>query len=376
MPMLNLPRVLLSWLSLAILAAAIWLLWDWSQGEMVARPDGVLVRVRPIDWRLGLGAGLLAWSFLGRLVVLALIPGKPDEPRRRLGAGEMIQGPQGAALRTDRHGAGARGGTVVLTHGWGLNSSIWTRTTEALKDRFSLMTWDLPGMGRSQRLRHYSIDALAEALGAVVGHCEGRVVLVGHSIGGMATQTFWRACPAALRARVAGLVLVNTTYHDPLDTMLGARFWRAIQKPVLEPLNMLAPLVSLLLWLSNWQSYLSGSAQLATRLVGFGRYASRGEVDFTTRLTCLSSPGVQARGNLAMMRWSAEEVLPRIDVPVLVIGGEKDILTLPRASRRMARTIPGAALREVEGVGHMGLLERAETYNQAIAEFAEAVLGG
>lgn len=378
MPVLTIPRVLAMWISLAVLAAALYLLWSWDNGQLVRDADGILRRVRGPDWRLYAGLALLAWSFLGRFVVLALIPGKAVEPRVHRGEGQMVGAAGNLEIRVDQFGHPAAP-TLVLTHGWGLNSTAWARTTAGLEDRFHLVTWDLPGLGRSKRPRddRYSIDRFAEALGSVIAVAgDGRVVLVGHSIGGMTTETLWRACPAALRRRVAGIVLLNTTFMDPLRTMWLHRLWTALKKPLIEPLNGLAIVFSPFLWLSSWQSYLSGSSQVAMRLAGFGRHASRGEVDFAARLACKASPAVQAKGNLAMLHWSAADLLPQIDVPVLIVAGERDIVTHPDASETMASAIPDARLIRVEGVGHMGFMERADVYNEAIADFAEAAFRG
>lgn len=189
----------------------------------------------------------------------------------------------------------------------------------------------------------------------------------------MTTQTFWRACPEDLRQRVAGVVLVDTTHEDPLRTMWLSPLWRALRWPVIEPMMWLTILLSPLVWLSSWQGYLSGSNQLVMRLTGFGRFATRGQVDFTARLACKGSPGVQAKGNLAMFRWKATEVLPTIHVPVLVLAGTKDIVTLPSASKLIADKAPRARLIQIEGAGHMGFMEQAEAYNEAIAAFADEV---
>ena len=112
------------------------------------------------------------------------------------------------------------------------------------------------------------------------------------------------------------------------------------------------------------------------RFTGFGRFATRGQVDFTARLACKGSPGVQAKGNLAMFRWKATEVLKAIDVPVLVLTGTKDIVTLPSASDFIAHTAPRAQLLHVEGAGHMGFMERSKVYNEAIARFAGEIFAG
>lgn len=80
-----------------------------------------------------------------------------------------------------------------------------------------------------------------------------------------------------------------------------------------------------------------------------------------------------AKGNLAMFRWDATQALPGITPPVLVIGGDKDIITKLQASETITAAVPDGRLQVVEGVNHMGFLERPEIYNEAIAMFAASV---
>ena len=108
-------------------------------------------------------------------------------------------------------------------------------------------------------------------------------------------------------------------------------------------------------------------------MTGFGRLATRGQLDFTARLASKGSPGIQAKGNLAMFRWKATQVLPSIHVPVPVVTGTRDLVTLPSASELIADTAPRARLIRNKGAGHMGFLERSEACNEAIAAFADEV---
>ena len=69
----------------------------------------------------------------------------------------------------------------------GLNSTAWWYTKRALGERFRLVTWDLPGLGRSKPPMDgkFTIDRFAQSLGAVVESVgAGPVVLVGHSATG------------------------------------------------------------------------------------------------------------------------------------------------------------------------------------------------
>ncbi len=64
-----------------------------------------------------------------------------------------------------------------------------------------------------------------------------------------------------------------------------------------------------------------------------------------------------------MFRWDATGALARISAPVLVLGGEIDLLTRPEASRTIAASTANAELEIIEKVGLMGFLERSDIYN-------------
>lgn len=371
MPLIPLVRLLIGLLSLAILAAAAYLLITWGLGDTILDADANPRRVRE-DWRLWMGLGLLAWSVLGRWLFLPLLTRPDVEPTRPVrGDGQMIAGYDGAELYVERHGP-QDGPILVLTHGWGLDSTIWAYAKRDLS-RFRLLTWDLPGLGRSRVHGPLSLETLAENLRAVVTLAGGRpVVLVGHSIGGMTIQTLARDHPQMFGREVAGVILLNTTFVNPLRTMILSPLMLALRWPVLEPLMHLARWLQPLAWLAAWQGYLSGSAHVANRL-GFGRYVTRSQLDHNTLLATRNPPGVLGRGNLAMFRWSAEAALPNLTVPTLVIGGDRDIVTKLEASRHIAHVAPGAHLAVVDGVNHMGFLERADLYNDAIAAFVDGL---
>ena len=241
MPIIFVPRAIMSLVSLLILAAAGYLIWSWFNGYDLRGVNGARLHEHGPSWRLYVGGGLLAWSLLGRAVVLALMPAGQDEPHEERSAAQTLTAPDGSVLHVEITGQPS-GPTIVLTHGWGLNSTAWWYTKHALQGRFRIVTWDLPGLGRSKPPRdgRFTIDRFAEALGTVVESVAGApIVLVGHSIGGMTTQTFWRACNEATRAKVSGVVLVDTTYQDPITTMWLSPLWRALRWPMIEPMMWL-----------------------------------------------------------------------------------------------------------------------------------------
>ena len=119
----------------------------------------------------------------------------------------------------------------------------WTVTSGTTSRRnwpsYRLIVWDLPGLGLSKQPDNhdYSLENLARDLDAVIALAGGRpVVLVGHSIGGMISLTHCKLFPQAMGTRVCGLVLVNTTYTNPVRTTSMAGLKTALQKPLFEPL--------------------------------------------------------------------------------------------------------------------------------------------
>jgi pimeloyl-ACP methyl ester carboxylesterase len=374
MPLLGLIRFFTTLLSLAVLVAAGYLLWSWYDGYLLRDTAGVLHRERE-GWRLWTGMGLLAWSFIGRSILLLLLARRDVRPTRAArGPGQTITSPTGSSLYVESHGpTGAP--PIIFTHGWGMDSTFWHYAKEDLGDRFRLVLWDLPGLGRSKAggSEAISLEAFATDLATLIERVGGQsVVLVGHSIGGITIQTLIRDYPQ-LQKRLAGVVLLNTTYTNPLKTMIFSGLLQTLQRPVLEPAMKLIMALQPLVWLSKWQSYLSGSSHLAQRF-GFGKFVTRSQLEHTTLLATRNPPGVLARGDLAMFHWDATGVLSRLYAPALVIGGDLDIVTKLEASRTIVDESDHATLHVVDDVNHMGPMERADLYNRMIGDFALQVL--
>ena len=366
---------LLNIAAVAVLAGAGWFGWTWYDGTSVQSLDGTVTTLRD-DWRLWTALALAGWSFLGRFIVLLFLArsdgaAEKSGPERR--HGRWIEGAPGASLYVERFGA-ATGPVLVMTHGWGLDSTIWRLMSKPLSQRYQIVTWDLPGLGRSKlKGSPVSLECFAENLKRVVSTVDGPVVLVGHSIGGMTIQTLVRDDPEMIAHDVRGIVLLNTTFTDPLRTIIFSPLLRALRFPVIEPIMGLMIVLQPLVWLSAWQGYLSGFAHLGNRL-GFGRHVTRSQLDHTALLPTRNPPAVQGRGNLAMFRWDATGALQKAGVPVLVIGGGMDIVTRLEASEAIVGDTPRFDLRVMPGANHMGFLECSDAYADAIAGFVDGLL--
>jgi pimeloyl-ACP methyl ester carboxylesterase len=391
---------LLGWV---VLAGGIYCLYEWADGvdstpvrlSAVERPaverqpaeadpavDAVpvetgqqLARDRQGGWPyLAAAIGLIGISFLGWLPATLLL-GKPGfgEPRAEgLGQDHVVERADGTRLHVQIQGP-KNGPTLVFTHGWSMDRTAWYYATRDLKDRFRMVFWDLPGLGKSQGPANgaYDIDKMAGDLDAVIQSAgRGPIILVGHSIGGMMSQTFCRLHAQQLGPRVAGIVLVHTTYTNPLRTAFLAPLWTALERPLIVPLNHLTVWLAPLVWLSNWQSYLNGSLHMFTRFASFAGNQTWGQLDYAARLAAKAWPGVVARGNLAMLEFDEQATLPQVEIPVLVIASQYDLMTRPSASERIDQLLPHAMYATVPA-GHLGLWEQHQRVYELIGEFAE-----
>lgn len=360
-------------LSLLLLGSSGYLLWRWwehyQRDDPAARDpgDGSYYLTYLLT-----GLALLLLALLGRSLFLLLRRRGEDEPSAaRNGTVHRLARPDGSELQVESYGP-ENAPPIILTHGWGTNSTEWYHSKRALAKDFRVIVWDLPGMGKSKSLNNhnYSPDRYAHDLEAVLQYAGERpAVLVGHSLGGMTTQAFCRLFPQHLKGRVAGLVLVHTTFINPVKTTIGHRVLQALQRPVLTPLVYLMIGLWPLFWLMNVLSYLNGSAHLISILMGFAGRETRGQLDFNARFTPLSHPEVMARGLLGMFKFDETRTLPTIDVPTLVIAGDHDPVLLPEASKRIHEGIKGSTFFELKPAKHMGFMEQHERFNETVRSF-------
>lgn len=117
--------------------------------------------------------------------------------------------PDGVEIAYTVHGVGSP--TLLLVHGWMCDQGYWEAQIVALAERFGVVTVDLPGHGASGRNREtWSIDAYGDDVGAVITHLGlEKVVVAGHSMGGLVALAVARALPAT----VVGVIGVDSL-HD------------------------------------------------------------------------------------------------------------------------------------------------------------------
>jgi pimeloyl-ACP methyl ester carboxylesterase len=335
-------------------------------------------RQEPTDWR--------KWaSLLGLLVCVGISAGgrfpakalfsnssQPAASRMPSNSTTVVERPDGSRLQVEVFGK-TKGPALLMTHGWSLDGSDWDDLKPMLAERYRLITWDLPGLGKSSgpRSGDYRLEKMADDLEAVRAHVLGLepVILVGHSIGGMIQQTYCRLHRDKLGQAVAGMILLHTTYTNPMHTNIWAPLTRTFE-PVLQAMNALQIPLAGLFWLTNWQSFWNGSLHVCSRVGSFSGKQSAEQLDRSALLAAKAWPAVVARGNMAMTEFNEERSLPEAKIPVLIIAGSNDRLTVKAASDRLQSLLPNERRMDDAG-GHLGFWEHPKLVGTTILEFAQ-----
>lgn len=257
--------------------------------------------------------------------------------------------------------------TVVFVHGYSLDCRCWHFQRQDLPEltdpHARLVLYDQRSHGRSghSRRANSTIDQLGRDLDAVLRATarRGPIVLVGHSMGGMAIMALAEQRPELFGDRVVGVALIGTSAGE-----VGAR---GLPRPWLSRRN---PLTRSLGVLADWQPTLVERARRTgsqvtwsvVRNLAFGdREVPQALVDLTDDMIAgttvetvtdfLDTLGSHdRRAALAGLR----------NCEVLVLSGDRDKLTPFSHSEAIAAELPDAALVRVEGAGHVVVLERHE----------------
>ncbi|MER6915555.1 alpha/beta hydrolase [Streptomyces sp. NPDC000594] len=269
--------------------------------------------------------------------------------------------------------------TVVFCHGYCLNQDAWHFQRAALRGLVRTVHWDQRSHGRSARGADQTgpdpvpvtIDRLGRDLRAVLDAAapEGPLVLVGHSMGGMTIMALVDQFPELVRERVAGIAFVGTSsgrlgevsYGLPAA---GVNAVRRVLPGVLRALGSRAELV---------ERGRRATADLFAGLIKRYSFSSK-EVDpavvrFAERMIESTPIDVVAEFYPAFDEHDKAAALPALgDLPVLVLAGERDLVTPSAHSEAIADLLPGAELVIVPDGGHLVMLEHPEVVTDRLTE--------
>ncbi|MEV8318803.1 alpha/beta hydrolase [Streptomyces sp. NPDC059900] len=268
--------------------------------------------------------------------------------------------------------------TVVFSHGYCLSQDSWHFQRAALRGVVRCVYWDQRSHGRSERgaaqltdRTPVSIDQLGRDLKAVIDAAapEGPIVLVGHSMGGMTTMALADHFPELIRERVVGVALVGTSSGRLGEVnfglpIAGMNAVRRVLPGVLKALGSQADLV---------EKGRRATADLFAGIIKRYSFSSK-DVDpaisrFAERMIESTPIDVVAEFYPAFAEHDKTKALKHFaGMPVLVLAGDKDLVTPSEHSEVIADLLPDAELVLVPDAGHLVMLEHPEVVTDRLAD--------
>ena len=244
------------------------------------------------------------------------------------------------------------GEPLLVINGTSQSLGFWADTAVVWASRYRVITYDLRGMGASERgSGDISVASLAaDALGLLEALGVDRAHVLGYSLGSAIAQELALAAPD----RVASLVLYCTWARTD-------GFQRAMLTGLAHP----------------WRTGDLESALGALGVAFSPQLLDSPEFGGLIEQLLPLFPSTEQQIRTCAEQWDADlahDTLDRlgdITAPTLVIAGEQDLLTPPWHGRQVADAIPGAHHHLFTGPGssHALGVERAEEFVPMVAGF-------
>ncbi|MGW0881978.1 alpha/beta fold hydrolase [Streptomyces sp. NPDC002671] len=247
----------------------------------------------------------------------------------------------GARLMYDDEGPRDAAETpLVFVHGWTANRHRWDHQMAHFAARRRVIRLDLRGHGESTGAGVRTIAELAQDVLALLDHLGvERFVLVGHSMGGMISQTIALAHPE----RVERMVLVNS-----ISRMAYSR-----GRGLLMAASTLAP----------FKLFVAANIQRA-----FAPGYPREEVRAHIRSSADTPREVVMTLYGAMRDFDVLDRVGEIRTPTLMVHGYHDIQLPVQQMLRMAKAYPDAVVRIIDA-GHELPVEKPAELTAAVDRF-------
>ncbi len=241
--------------------------------------------------------------------------------------------------------------TILFSHGFLMNHTMFDAQIEALKEHFRCISYDHRSHGQSEVSQDgYELNNLTtDAIALIEGLKLGPVHFVGMSTGGFVGMRIALRRPDLLKS----MILVDTSAEEESPETFKKN-------------HLLLRLVKTLGWFP-----LIGQVMPILFHSTFLKDADRkSEVKKWKRII----QGHEIKGMVAFGKsiFSRESILDRLaelDLPTAVIVGDKDIATAPAYNRRIAEVVPNAEFYSIPEAGHSSPVEKPQEVLEAMLDF-------
>ncbi|KAA9155141.1 alpha/beta fold hydrolase [Amycolatopsis acidicola] len=278
----------------------------------------------------------------------------------------------GTALHVRTSGPAQAETTMVLVHAWTQDLTEWDPILPLLPPDVAVLRYDHRGHGGSMPAAPGTAtlaqlaDDLAELIAARAP--EGRLVLVGHSMGGMTLMALAERHPELVGERVDAVAFISTSCSNMDKLTLGLR--GAAGRAAIRVDKRLG--VTLSRYGKEYLPIPAVLARPATKWLAFGRKVRRADVRAMTAQFLRAHPGSVGGFRDSMSRHDRRAALATLkDKRSVVLVGDRDRLTPVSHAKVIAQELPEAEFVLFPGAGHELTYERSEAVAARLRKLLE-----
>ena len=252
-----------------------------------------------------------------------------------------------------------KGKNVVFIHGWPLSGSMWEyQVTQLVQQNFRCITYDRRGFGKSDYpLDGYDYNTMAGDLKGLLDHLDLQdVTLVGFSMGGGEIAKYFSLHGGA---RVSKVVLVSSVVPYMLQTA---------DNPDGVPQEMFDKMGKQMT--DDRPTFLEGFNKDFYGVSLTNHPVTDAYLAVALNKAMTSSPIATAQCAKAFSTTDFRADVPKINVPTLIIHGEKDkTVPIKPTGEEAAKLITGAKFIVYDGAPHGLWFTDKEKLNQDLIDF-------
>ena len=239
--------------------------------------------------------------------------------------------------------------TLIFIHGLGLNKHMWDEYVWKFKEKYSIVTYDLPGHGESEPCAH-APDLLfcSKQIADLMEHLHiDKAILIGFSLGGMINRCFAVNFPEKTKS----LVILNSPHKrdDMLQKTVEDRAKKVQDGGSDATIN-----TALERWFT--QTYRESHPMMMDKIRAWRK---KNHPKTYANLCKLLAYGVK----------DLVSDLRVIHASMLVITCENDTGSTPNMSVEIAKSFPNTTLHIIPKLKHMGLMEEPHIFIEWIENF-------
>ncbi|MFT4343941.1 MAG: alpha/beta fold hydrolase [Candidatus Woesearchaeota archaeon] len=245
--------------------------------------------------------------------------------------------------------------TIIFIHGWTMNHTGWKSEIAFFQNKgYDCIAVDLRGHGKSDKPKKrsaYTMNYFVKDINTIVEKNNlVKPILIGHSLGGMIILHYLKK----YQEKIAKIVLIDTTYTNPLT-----------QIPFLKYIAI-TPLVK------NIAYYIIDHNEIHKKHYESIDFSSlKYKSDFKLWLKGIQGMPIESITAcfLSILENDEKTILSSINIPTLIIVGEKDNVTPKIASRNMHSLIQKSQLEIIPKGKHDTIIQNPHFINKKINQF-------